>query len=114
MHLQNKFSTGVVVSYGRGVDLNMDHHRGHNYGTLWTQLDFGKGTRSFDSGGSSNRGIHAGAYTTFWNLAAAGNQLGDLENDLGPGLNFVGERRGGAIGHKRAWLDASTLQRMAV
>lgn len=37
-----------------------------NYGTLWTDIDVGAGTRAWDSSGSVYRGPHAGAHTTFW------------------------------------------------
>jgi hypothetical protein len=38
----DKFAGGVVYSNGKGVDMNMDHHKAQNYGTLWTQLHFGE------------------------------------------------------------------------
>jgi hypothetical protein len=37
-----KFARGVVHSNGKGVDMNMDHHKAQNYGCLWTQLEFGE------------------------------------------------------------------------
>jgi hypothetical protein len=38
----DKFAGGVVYSNGKGVDMNMDHHKAQNYGCLWTQLKFGE------------------------------------------------------------------------
>jgi len=83
------FALHTVYSKGRGVDLNMDHHREANYSSLFSLLDCGAGTRPFDSGGSRDRGAHAGAYTTYWNIRAAG-ALKLPPPDFGPLLNFIG------------------------
>src|SRR5882762_3098541 len=78
-----------VFSNGRGIDLNMDHHREANYSSLFSNLDCGAGTRPFNSGGSGDRGAHAGAYNTYWNIHATGTlQLPPA--DFGPLLNFIG------------------------
>ncbi|MBV9926083.1 MAG: hypothetical protein JOZ96_13780 [Acidobacteria bacterium] len=83
------YALHTVYSKGRGLDLNMDHHREANYASLFSQLDCGAGTRPFDSGGSNDRGAHAGAYNTYWNIRAAG-ALKLPPPDFGPLLNFVG------------------------
>ena len=83
------YALHTVFSQGRGIDLNMDHHREANYSSLFSQLDLGAGTRPFNSGGSSNRGPHAGAYNTYWNIRAA-KPLQLQPTDFGPLLNFVG------------------------
>ena len=83
------YALHTVFSKGRGLDLNMDHHREANYSSLFSQLDVGAGTRPFDSGGSSNRGPHAGAYNTYWNIRASG-PLKLPAADFGPLLNFIG------------------------
>lgn len=83
------YALHTVFSKGRGVDLNMDHHREANYSSLFSQIDCGAGTRPFDSGGSSDRGAHAGAYNTYWNIRAAG-ALKLPPPDFGPLLNFIG------------------------
>jgi hypothetical protein len=83
------YALHTVFSKGRGIDLNMDHHREANYASLFSQLDVGAGTRPFNSGGSGNRGPHAGAYNTYWNIRGAGAvQLPAA--DFGPLLNFIG------------------------
>jgi hypothetical protein len=83
------YALHTVFANGRGVDLNMDHHREANYLTLFSNLDCGAGTRPFDSGGSGNRGAHSGAYSTFWNIhATTPMRLPPL--DFGPLLNFIG------------------------
>lgn len=83
------YALHTVFSNGRGVDLNMDHHREANYSSLFSQLDAGAGKRPFDSGGSNNRGPHAGAYNTYWNIRASG-PLKLPAAGFGPLLNFVG------------------------
>ncbi len=83
------YALHTVFSMGRGVDLNMDHHREANYSSLFSQLDLGAGTRPFNSGGSNNRGPHTGAFNTYWNLTATG-PLQLPPAGFGPLLNFVG------------------------
>ena len=63
---------GVVVAQGRGEDLCFDNHKRAPYETLFTDIDLGRGTRPWKSGGGPSLGKHAGARTTFWNLRAAG------------------------------------------
>lgn len=86
------FNVGVVFANGRGTDLNMDHHREQNYGTLWSNIDVGAGSRPFDSSGNGNyRGLHSGALTTFWNIySSSGARILLPASDFGPLLNFVG------------------------
>ena len=87
------YAMTTVWSSGKGVDLNMDHHGRAPYGTLWTNLDLGRGTRPFNSGGSRNRMPHTAAYTTSWNLRAAGKvglpRPGRDGEGFGPLMNFV-------------------------
>lgn len=83
-------SVGNVWSNGSGFDLAMDHHRWGPYQNLFTNLDMGRGTRYFKSGGGGERGRHAGRGGTFWNLRAeAPAKMPNAE--FGPaGLFFVG------------------------
>ena len=98
------YALHTVFSKGRGVDLNMDHHREANYSSLFSQLDCGAGTRPFDSGGSGDRGAHAGAYATYWNIRAAG-ALKLPPADFGPLLNFIGvEGSGGSPDSPSRWM----------
>lgn len=91
----NKHSQSIVWSRGRGVDMNMDHHRAQNHAILWTNLDLGEGRRAWNSGGRGDRGLHAGAFTTFWGIRASrALDTGDLDDDFGPGLVFVGLQDG--------------------
>jgi len=84
------YATGVVFASGKGVDLCLDHHRAAPYGPLFTDIDLGKGSRPFASGGSSNRGPHTAAYSTLWNVRALqGFALPSV--DFGPRMNFIGD-----------------------
>jgi hypothetical protein len=86
------YALHTVFSKGRGVDLNMDHHREANYSSLFSQIDCGACKRPFDSGGSRDRGAHAGAYSTYWNIRAEG-AVRLPTADFGPLLNFIGVGR---------------------
>ncbi len=98
------YALHTVFSKGRGVDLNMDHHREANYSSLFSQLDCGAGTRPFDSGGSGNRGAHAGAYSTYWNIQAKG-PLRLPPADFGPRLNLIGfVKTGKTVDSPYQWL----------
>lgn len=82
------FTTAAVVRHASGTDVNFDFHRSAPYGNLVTDCHLGAATRPFDSGGSSNRGSHAGSWQTFWNLQGA-RSISLPANDFGPDLNFV-------------------------
>lgn len=82
------YALGTVWSDGKGVDLNMDHHGRAPYGTLWTKLDLGLGSRPFISGGATQRMPPTGAYSTFWNLVAMW-AIVPPPADFGPLANFV-------------------------
>jgi hypothetical protein len=83
------YTMGTVFSDGTGLDLNMDHHGRAPYGTLWTNLNLGRGTRAFASGGASNRLPCTAAYTTLWNVTATA-PVGFPAAGFGPLMNFVG------------------------
>lgn len=90
----------MVFSNGRGLDLNFDHHKGQNYGTLWTNIDVNRGNRVWYTGGAEGRGLDSAALTTVWNVRKRPwFQTLPLPNkDFGAMANFVGECRGGALG----------------
>ena len=83
------YALHTVFANGEGEDLNMDHHREANYSSLFSNLDCGACTRPFNSGGSSDRGAHSGAYSTYWNVHGS-RGLEPPPKDFGPNLNFVG------------------------
>ena len=83
-------SVGNVIERGSAIDLSMDHHKWGPYMNLWTELDAGRGTRLFKSGGGAGRGRNVGWGGTYWNIT--GGQGGQTPgNNFGPaGLWFVG------------------------
>jgi hypothetical protein len=83
------YGTGVVFTRGKGLDLSLDHHRAAPYLTLWTELDVGRGTRVWKSGGAGNRGPHTAAYDTVWNVRGQG-PLPLPPADYGPRMNLAG------------------------
>jgi hypothetical protein len=87
------YAIATVWSKGKGLDMNMDHHGRAPTGTLWTDLDLGKGTRAFDNGGAGNRLPPTGAYTTVWNVHASG-AIEFPPSSYGPLMTFVGSGNG--------------------
>ncbi len=61
---------GCVFAQGRALNLCMDHHCWASYENLFTDLDAGAGSRLFQCGGGSDRGLHTAAGATFWNIRA--------------------------------------------
>lgn len=82
--------SGSVAASGKGVDLCFDGHKRYPYDNLFTDIDLGKGTRMYASGGGAALGRHHGAWTTWWNIRAARPQQ-PPKADYGPdSMNFVG------------------------
>jgi hypothetical protein len=92
------YALATVWSKGKGVDMNMDHHGRAPYGTLWTDLDLGRGSRAFDNGGAGNRLPPTASYTTVWNLRGTG-PIELPPGDYGPNMNHVASGKGGAPAH---------------
>jgi hypothetical protein len=66
------FANGNVFTRGRGVAINMDHHRNSPYDNLFTEIDMGNPRRIWSSSGRTDRGPHSGRYETFWSLRWSG------------------------------------------
>lgn len=58
---------GNVMSWGRGQEINFDHHRSASHENLYSQIDVGEVTRMWRSSATPS-GHYAGAYETFWNI----------------------------------------------
>lgn len=94
----DNYAFGTVFSDGKGVDLNMDHHGHGPYGSLFTRLDLGAGTRPWDSGGKgATRMPHSAARSAYWNITA-NRDIPLPPSDYGPVLTFVGVRGSAAGG----------------
>ncbi len=93
---------GNVFSMGRGVDINLDHHKKAPYQNLFTQLHLGAGARPFASSGPQNGGPQSAARNTYWSIHADG-ALDFPPKDFGPRLNFVGVSLDGAPNHSLDW-----------
>ena len=66
------FASGNVFMKGRAVSMNFDHHRNGPYENLFTDLYAGDQRRLWESSGREDRGPHAGARETFWNIRGNG------------------------------------------
>lgn len=50
-------------------DTNMDHHRAAPHSILWSNVNTGIGSRTFESSGDGgNNGNHTASFITFWNV----------------------------------------------
>ncbi len=67
-------SAGNVASDGRGLDVCFDHHCYAPHANLFTNIDLGKGTRMFQSGGGAKLGRHSAAWETFWCIRSQSSQ----------------------------------------
>ncbi len=81
-------ANGNVFRRGRGVAINIDHHRNAPYENLFTDIDLGDPRRVWTSGGRGDRGPHSGARETFWNLRASTSNFPKLPD--WPQMNLVG------------------------
>ncbi len=83
-------SSGNVFSNGRGVDLALDHHCHAPYENLFTNIDVGRGSRVWSSGGGKALGAHCAGRGTFWNIRAD-ETFAPPASGFGPwSMNFVG------------------------
>jgi hypothetical protein len=86
----SKGSVGNVFSAGSGSDLNFDHHRFAPYENLFTNINLGRGTRPWDSGGTRGKGRFTASGATFWNIDSR-NKIVPPQQDFGPrDIIFVG------------------------
>jgi hypothetical protein len=47
----------------------MDHHRAAPYAILWSNINLGIGSRTFESSGDgAGNGNHSASFSTFWNV----------------------------------------------
>lgn len=58
----------TVFLRGSGDDLNLDGHRQGPWATLYSQVNVGKGGRTFAKGGNADWGYPLGSYTTYYNI----------------------------------------------
>lgn len=82
------FANGNVFARGKGVALNLDHHRNGPYGNLFAELHTGSVSRLWDSSGRGDRGPHTAGWETVWDLTYDSGKLPKLPD--WPLLNVVG------------------------
>lgn len=83
------FTSGNVITEGRGIDLSLDHHRKAPYANLFTDLHAGAGNRLWKCGGGAALGKHCGAYGTFWNIRSDNPIAYPRDNFGPPTMNLV-------------------------
>ena len=82
-------ANGNVFRRGSGISVNFDHHRNAPYENLFADIDVGDPSRTWASSGRGDRGPHAGARETFWNIRAASGRFPKVPVDW-PQINVVG------------------------
>jgi len=61
----------------------MDHHRAAPYAVLWSNIDTGIGSRTFESSGDGEaNGNHTASFVTFWNVRYILEQAGSCSSQL--------------------------------
>jgi len=61
-------SSRNVITNGKGIDLCFDLHKRAPHANLFSNINIGKGTRIYQSGGGAKLGKNSGAWNTFWNI----------------------------------------------
>ena len=67
----SNFVNGNVASNGRALDLAIDHHKRGPFNNLFTNIDAGRGSRLFYSGGGQRLGKYAGTANAYWSIRAS-------------------------------------------
>lgn len=103
-------ANGNVFRRGTGISVNFDHHRNAPYENLFTDIDVGDPSRVWASSGRGDRGPHAGARETFWNVRAASGKFPKVPVDW-PQINVVG-MAGTArdVTPDRQWVEPGAIQ----
>jgi hypothetical protein len=108
----NSCQVGVVFANISGPNLALDHHRFYPFGTLWSNISLGAGSRPFLSGGLTPWGGCSASFTTFYNVTAdarlAGISQGLNGFDWGPNTNLIGMRFGpAAFFNQASWKEVN-------
>ena len=105
-----------VFRQGRGMDLNMDLHRTAPYMILYEDIDLGKGSRPFTTGGKSASGLPSAGFSTFANIRSSSDEPIALPGcKYGPNLNFFGNfKRRKNMRSCRGWTVSDSIDRGAL
>lgn len=60
-------ANGNVLSWGQGIEINFDHHRGASFQNLYSNIDVGGTGRQWHSSYTKS-GHYSAAHETFWNI----------------------------------------------
>lgn len=99
-------ANGNVVTGGKGVDINFDHHRLAPYENLFSDIDTGRGSRVFASSGVSGpeQGPNSGARETFWNIRRDTGASAISNSPGWPQINVIGASAS-KLSDEYAWLE---------
>jgi len=106
--LSVEHASGNVFAQGSGRDLALDHHKDSPYENLYTDIDCGRGTRVWRSGGGKGLGRPSAGWETFWNIRAA-RPIDPMPDGWGPAtMNFIGfaTRQSSKLTGPGPWFEA--------
>jgi hypothetical protein len=94
-------ANGNVYSWGEGLAINFDHHRGGAFQNLYSRIDVGRPTRQWKSS-YTRSGHYTAAHETVWNIKPRAKTA---KFDSWPAMNVIGKLDGpNAKGSE--WYDA--------
>ncbi len=93
----SNMANGNVYSWGKGRNINFDHHRGASFQNLSSRIDVGLPNRQWVSSGTRS-GHYTAAFETYWNLRPKARA--DLVQTW-PAQNIIGRIHGS----KDDWFD---------
>ena len=101
--------TLCVYCDGKGADINFDHHRDNPHHNLYTNINVGRGSRVFYSGGpTSGHGPHSGPGDVYWNIRKG---TGAPITLLPPTDPTLWDQRYAIIGHTQSHLNSDPAKR---
>jgi hypothetical protein len=95
-------ANGNVFSNGLGVDICFDYHKDTSYNNLFSNIDLGKGSRPWQTGGSPGK-TPVGDYNTFWNIKKAASKA-VLNSCPLPKCNVIGATKS-AMNPNGTWIE---------
>jgi hypothetical protein len=94
-------ANGSVFSWGRGLAINFDHHRGGAFQNLYSAIHVGQPARMWRSSGTRS-GHYTAAHETAWNIKP---RAIPQKKQLWPAVNIIGRLNRAAAKHP-GWLDS--------
>ncbi len=92
---------GNVMSWGKGIEINFDHHRGAAYQNLYSRIDVGRPTRMWKSSATPS-GHYTAGHETFWNILP---RAWTKTQTTFPAVNLIGPVKMSPERSDSSWFD---------